>query len=299
MEEIRSPFPASATPALTDDGLPGFKAKLNWAPTFRTKPEDTYLCSIRFMYELASAGWEKIIPSETDVVSKEVGSIRVVVRSVAKRRDQNQLQNKHVILGLLTMLNNMARRNQFCLTVADMSLYAKEVGQMGIGTRDSENLAGGDDTSFTLDEKCSIRNATESRSLTAGGQIVDPDEPNFVISYTLREEPIPCLALFDAALNGMAHSADMDDHDRCVNFAGFSSSAKVTYMINSGPPETARWVLGYVLVRTTLKLLPARLYEEGTCKEVDFVLIYGGEQLGGGFMHLSDFEKSNRVAVTS
>ena len=291
--------PPSATPGLADEVIPGFKVKLNWAPRFWMKPEDAYRCAIGYMYDLASAGWDEIIPKGDDRTSKEVESIRIALASVAKPRDRNQLQNKHVILGILKMLNNMAKWNQFCLTTADMSLYAKGIGQMAIGSRDFGELAGGDYANFTLNEKNSTRNATESRSLTEGGRIVDPEDTNFVISYTLRGEPISCQALFDAALNGMAHSAEMDDHDHCVNFAGFSSSAKVLYMINSGPAETTREVLSYMQVRTTLKLLPEKLYEGGRCGEVDFVLIYGGEQLGGGFIHLSDFEKSNRVAVTS
>lgn len=258
------------------------------------KPEDAYRCAIGYIYDLASAGWEEIIPKGDDRTSKEVNAIRIALASVAKHRDRNQLQNKHVIQGILKMLNNMAKWNRFCLTTADMYLDAKLIGQMAIGSRDSGELAGGDDANFTLDENTSTRNV-----LPEGGRIVDPEDPNFVISYTLRGEPISCQALFDAALNGMAHSAEMADHDRCVNFAGFSSSAKVVYMINSGPPETTREVLGYILVRTTLKLLPEKLYEEGRCGEVNFVLIYGGEQLGGGFIHLSDFEKSNRLAVTS
>ena len=237
------------------------------------KPEDAYLCAIGYMYDLASAGWEEIIPKGDDRTSEEVNSIRIALASVAKHRDRNQLQNKHVILGILRMLNNMAKWNQFCLTTADMRLYAKVIGQMAIGSRDSGELAGGDDANFTLDEKTSTRKITESQSLTEDGRIVDPEDPKFVISYTLRGEPISCQALFDAALNGMAHSAEMDDHDRCVNFAGFSSSAKVVYMINSGPPETTREVLGYIQVRTTLKLLPEKLYEEGRCGEVDFVLV--------------------------
>lgn len=263
------------------------------------KPEDAYRCAIGYTYDLASAGWEEIIPKGDDRTSKEVNTIRIALASVAEHRDRNQLQNKHVIQGILKMLNNMAKWDQFCLTTADMYLDAKLIGQMAIGSRDSGESAGGNDANFTLDENTSTRNATESRSPPEGGRIVDPEDRSFVISYTLRGEPISCPALFDAALNGMAHSAEMADHDRCVNFAGFSSSAKVVYMINSGPPETTMEVLGYILVRTTLKLLPEKLYEKGRCGEVNFVLIYGSEQLGGGFIHLSDFEKSNRLAVTS
>ena len=277
--------------------LPGFKIALSYNSAFRIPPEDAYLSALGFMYDLAFAGWEGTIPSGFEAFTKEVNEVKVAFGSVAQSGDQYQLQNKHVALGLLRMLNWLADREHFCFTRVSLSVYRHKIGQMAIGRRAPQTLAGLNVLNVTQTARRSVPNPVEGKSLTAEGEIVDPEDAYFVISYEMVGESIPCQDLFNAALNAMAWSAVLGNDEECTNFAGVSPSGELTYQINSSPRGTKRLLLTYILVRTALKLLPARLYENGICGEVNFHFIYGGEKLGGGSILISDFQNRNRVVV--
>ncbi len=283
---------------IADPVLPGFKITLHQVPAALLKPEDAYLCAIYFMYNLALAGWDDYIPSGYEAISKEVNGVKIGFESLAKPADQYQLQIKHMVLGLLKMLNTSASKGVFCFTAVNLYLYRKHIGQMAIGQPVSSKLASATPVNVTLDGMNHIGNFTESRRRGLGvkKQIVDPEDPNFVISYEVVGDPIPCQVLLNAALNGIATSAIMDSERRCINFAGFSSMEEVTFAINGLPLGPSRRVLTYIMVRTALKLLPARLYGEGTCGEVNFSFDYGGESLGAGFIRLSDFSSREKVS---
>ena len=264
--------------------IPGFNTALKYDTKVAIIPEDTYLCAIQFMYDLASSGWEKAIPNGQEAYSKEVNGLIVAFASSARPGDEYQLQNKHLILGLLEMMNTLANRMSFCNTRAVLYIYQKPIGQLGIGGEYHPKLIRRNDTKVTPND---IDSNTVTRSLSIEKQIVDPEDSDFVISYEMSGDPIPCQALLNAAVNVLANSAPARNDDRCTNSGGFSSGGKVACLIFGNPPRTTLFVLTYGLVRTTLRLLPAKLYSHGICGEVKFDFIYRGEELGGGSFFLS------------
>ncbi len=264
--------------------IPGFNTVLTWAPGMDIKPEDAYLCAIQFMYDLASSGWEKAIPSGHEAYSREVNGIKVAFGSLAEPGDEYQLRNKHLILGLLEVMNTMANKMSFCNTKAALYMYRKRVGQLVIGRPLHPSLIRQNDTNVTLND---MNSNTVTRSLTIEREIVDPEDSDFVISYEMSGDPIPCQALLSAAVNALANSAPASIDDRCTNSGGFSSKGEVACVIFGNPPMTTLFVLTYGLVRTALRLLPARLYSDESCGEVKFDFIYRGEELGGGSFYLA------------
>ena len=263
--------------------LPGFKIKLHYAPSYPMRAEDAYLTSIGLIYGLAGppVGWDAIVPTKETALSKEVNGVKVGFQSLAKEGDRDQLQYKHVIVGLLETLNAFARKDRFCFTQTNMYLHGHYAGDMAIGRR-APDVYG---VNVTQDHIGLISNTTESGNPTEQGEIVDPEDSNFVISYEMMGDSIPCKTLLNAALNGMANSAVFGDQELCRNFGGFDSSGKVAYTFFAKPPGTLGNRLTYVLVRTVLELLPTRLYEKRSCGEVEFDLIYSGEKLGAGSFH--------------
>lgn len=236
------------------------------------------------MYYLASSGWETVVPSGYEGHTVEVNGLRAAFGSLAQSGDEYQLRNKHLVLGLLEVVNTLASRKSFCNTRAALSMYNKPVGQLAIGRPIRPTLTRLKNANVSLN----IINAnTPSRSLTVEREIVDPEDSDFVISYEMLEDPIPCQDLLNVALNALANSAAADGGDPCNDFGSFSSAGDVTCMISRNPPMTSTFVLTYSLVRTVLRLLPAKLYSEDICGEVKFDLIYRGEVLGGGTFYLS------------
>ena len=109
--------------------------------------------------------------------------------------------------------------------------------------------------------------------------------------------PIPCQDMLNAALDRLTASVVRHNHDQCQNFAGFSSSGSVTHAIRSAPHGTTLVFLTYVWVRTALKLVPVRLYECGSCGEVELRLRYINERIGRGSIRLSDFDYRKKVTI--
>lgn len=241
------------------------------------------------MYDLASNNWDLSIRSGFETYAKEVGGIKIAIASLAEPGDRYQLQNKHLVLGLLKMMNSLASRKAFCNAKAAIYVYYRLIGQLAIGhpTRPiSIGVANG--TDIKLIDLDPIPNVVrESRSLTVPGEIVDPEDSDFVIFYEILEDAISCQAILNAALNAMANTAPIGNEYPCTNFNGLSSTGEVTYSIGRNSPGTTRLLLTYGLVKRALKLLPARLYIGESCGEVKFDLVYGGEELGGGSFFLT------------
>ena len=181
--------------------LPGFSLKLHRAPSFPMKAEDTYLCAIFLIYGLASppAGWEGIVPTQHMAFSKNVNGIIIGFRSLAQVGGRDQLQYKHVIVAILETLNAFARKDRFCFSQTDMYLHGKMVGDISIG-RPNPDLHG---VNVTIDDISPIGNITQSANPTEGGKIVDPEDSDFVISWEMAGDSIPCKTLLNAALSGV------------------------------------------------------------------------------------------------
>lgn len=286
-DTLMNATPISATDLEDQSVIPGFSAILSFARNHDIKPEDAYLCALLFMYDLA-LDWDAVIESGLDVYTKDVNGIKIAIGSLAAPGDQYQLQNKHLVLGLLQLMNSLESRKRFCNSKAALYVYFKLIGQFAIGHPTRPTLSGGNGTNAKLIDVDSVFNVvTESRNLTVAGTIVDPEDSDFVISYQMLEDPISCQALFNAALNAMANTAPIEDEYPCTNFNGLGSSGEVTYSIGRSPPGSTRLLLTYGLVKTALKLVPARLYISDSCGEVKFDFVYAGEDLGGGSFFLT------------
>lgn len=284
---------------LTDDPhIPGFRVGLNMAPALPLKAEDAYLCAIEFTYLLASYGWEVIIRSGYRGKSKEVNGVKIGIVCVTKPQDQQQLQWKHIAYGILETMNKLASREEFCFTKASLYVYNKLLGEVAIGRREVGNLVGVSGVNLIQSEKSPILKVRGSPNPAGAGKIVDPEDKNFVIMYTMTGEGIPCTDLLNAALNAMVQSAVADDHRHCRDFAGFSSSGKLIYRINGIPRGTTQYALTYKMVRTMFRLLPAKLYELKSCGAVSFRLLYNDEQIGIGHIRVSDFQDRNAITIS-
>ena len=251
------------------------------------------------MYQIAYAGWEGTIAPGFEGVSKEINLIRVGFKSLAEEGDEYQLQNKHLAIGLLLMLNKSASKKRFCFTKADIYMYNDLVGSMAIGPRGPGELAVTNSTNVTLDDVKATGDSSDSRrrDLGVGGTIVDPDDSDFVITYQMLANPIPCQSLLNTALNAMANAALWHNTDRCREFGGFNSLKDVTWQILTPRPGSTRVPLNYLLVRTLLNLLPARLYERDSCGEVDYQFHYQDETIGWGDFLVSDYSTGDKKGV--
>ena len=248
------------------------------------KAEDAYISALSSIYGLASPadGWEGFIPSGHSAVSKGYKGVKIVFGSVAREGDQYQLQNKHVIVGILETLNMLAGKNDFYYTHTDMLLHDRYIGNLAIGPQAADvNVV-----NLTLGDSGSASNTLTSRNPLGMGTIVSPEDSDFVISYERFRDSIPCQDLLNSALNGMASSAVFADDQPCTDFAGLDLSGRVVLRISGRFPETTRYKLDYEMVRTVLELLPKKLYEKQTCGEVTFTCKYRGGIVGDGSIML-------------
>lgn len=271
--------------------IAGFKAQLYFNRARKLNSTGAYLCAIEVAYDLAQIGWEELVPPGSMRVSKEFNSIEVAFISDAKRGEGYQLQSKHILLTLLEIMNALASRGNFVAAKAKLSMYRNIIGEMAIGIRNQDSktdrLGINENTTLLTGD-----DGTPKRSVGVVREIVDPDDPNFVVSYENSETRFSCQELFSATLDGLVKSAQAEKTDTCNNFAGLSASTRVIYTIVGDRPTASGYLLDYDFVRRAIKLLAVRMYNESTCGEVEFDIIYGSDMLGGGSIHLSDFFNS-------
>ena len=249
------------------------------------------------MYQVAVATWDDVIPSEFEAFSKGYNGLKVAYGSLAEPDSRHQLQNKHLVLGFLQLMDKLAERSVFCTARATLYLHNQLIGQLAMGRPLPTASVGVDGVNLALGGGgAPVGNRTVARSLGDEKEIVDPEDSDFVIQYEVYGEAIPCQTLFSAALNGLAKSAAYYNDEPCEDYAGVSTKEELTYVVNSRR-GMASYLLTFHFIKIMFKLLPAHLYDEGTCGEVKFSFVFRGERLGGGSIVLSDFQKRERLAV--
>ena len=243
------------------------------------------------MHDWASEGWEHVIPSSAVTASKRVGDLLISWRSLAGATQQEQLQTKYLILGLLHLIDQMTRSNRFIHGVAVMSMTH---GPIGIMEMRAINENGQSDISIN-DTTIEVNPVydTQRRDLTTTKRIVDPEDSNFVIEYEVNGQRMTCVDVFSTIFYAMATAAQGSEEEFCRDLGGFNEKGTAVYRVHGLRPTASMHLLGYGLVRSGLNLLAPRLYAERACgRELTWSFLYRGDNLGFGSISVSDFAAS-------
>lgn len=170
-------------------------------------------------------------------------------------------------------------------------MFKQPVGAMDLGALDQNDASQSSITTsgnITTNANASIVDRYQGRSKS--GRIVDPDDPDFVISYQLTGEAMSCVDLFSAILYILATAAQADNDDVCEDLGGVNEMQNVEYQIHGAPrPTVSGYLFTYGLIRVGMRLLAERFYSKSRCGEMKFQFEYSGDVLGSGRIRESDF----------
>ena len=251
--------------------------------------EKVYLAAIAVIHDWAFEGWNAFIPSRSTRFTKTTYGITISWRSIAYARERDQLQMKHLILGMLHLIERMTEQHIFCVSTSSVQLYMQGVGHIEL--LPSETLARNNisDENLAALHSTSLR-APRAQNLTSKKTIVDPADSDFAILYERNGEVISFVDFLSAVLYAMTTAAQASNDQQCRDLAGFNMKRNVVYRINGSRRNTDESPpLTYGSVRRGLQLLSAAVYDEAIAGEVRFQFLYQGEVLGVGNIELSDF----------
>ena len=233
--------------------------------------------AIELMYRLAQVDWDAHIYKDLRM-SVTFYNIWILIANSPSDR----LQVSHIVIGLQDSIITMARLNGFYRLSALISLDGQMIGQLEFGNNQSpsDNV-----TSVSLQEDNSLLvNSNQSDgSSSNSGQIVDPNDPKFVITYEFYEKAIDSKEIFTVVLEGLAISAQFEPNEYCPVLEAHSLSGTVAISISQilGKPTLLRYS---DLTRSLLILVTGVIVSQRKFKELDFSISYDEVQIAEGYL---------------
>lgn len=257
------------------------------------EPEEVLSAAINVLYGWATDGWEKAITRGLRVEHKFPNL--VVKVEDWEENTEHQLRYQHFILAMTHMIYSMIRKGRFCEAWVSPLLFKEVIGliqirkpaALGSFLSLSQNVTTGNNAFLTSSEGRSV--GSEPRALGDSVRLVDPEDRDFVIIYTMTSAPIPCSEVLSSALFGLVRASRDPADDTADIFMDLDPTSRVQISIFGAPNKSPKgYLLSMEMVWSTLKVLPLHMYEKRTCGEVKFELEYLGDVLGNGNLKFTD-----------
>ncbi|KAL8708746.1 MAG: hypothetical protein Q9220_006388 [cf. Caloplaca sp. 1 TL-2023] len=269
---------------------PGFGILIDLDTNHCFETEKVYLAAITMIHDWADKGWDYTFKSGPTRYVKEIYGISLSFRSLALPAQRYQLQEKHMIIGMLHLIDQMTKVKKFCVSTASVLTYRQPVGFLRLAVPGTPIARNSSDVGQAITEDVPSR--IKNRDLQTSGRAVDPQDPDFAVAYQRIGDPLSCVEILSASLYAMATAAQGDGDNYCSMLGGFNEQRTVVWRILGRRPTVSGYLLSYDSVRTGLMILSAQLYRTGFSGEVGFQFEYKGDNLGGGSITLSDFTTS-------
>ena len=280
----------STTHFIFPDDPPGFGVIVSLDIVHILNTERIYVAAIAIIHDWAFEGWNRFVPSRSTRSTKTFYGVMIAWRSIAYARQRDQLQIKHLILGMLHLIDQMTKERTFCVSTSSVLLYKQPIGHIGL--LPPETLYRSSASNKTSAIHHTSVHIAQAQSLHFQRKIVDPTESDFAILYERKGDDMSFVDFLSTVLYAIATAAQASNTEHCIDLAGFNKKRSVVYRINGR--RTTEWghPLTYELVRRGLRLLSAAIYDEAASGEVWFQFLYQENIVGSGSIDLSDFARS-------
>ena len=269
---------------------PGFGVIVHLDEIHTLNTEKIYLAAIAVVHDWAFEGWNRFFPSRSARFTKTSYGLTIAWRSIAYVRERDQLQTKHLILGMLHLIDQMTKHQAFCVSTSSVLLYRQPVGHIEL--LPSESFSRDNASDETLAMRNTSLHVAQARNLGFERKIVDPADSDFAILYERKGDMMSFVDFMSTILYAMATAAQASSSGHCRDLAGFNQKRSVVYRISGRRITDWTHPLTYELVRRGLRLLSKAIYDERNSGEVWFQFLFQGDVLGSGNIDLSDFTRS-------
>ncbi len=234
----------------------GFETGIYFDTSKKFNPLAVYLCALDTMYKFAQTGWSKVLVGGITIWVERF-NVQIDIESEGMAHGSTKLETSHIVLGLYQTMVEVAARSHFCETLTTLTMHGRQIGRLIIEKRTQRTVEGGgsDAINLTLVEASPQGNAVTYPS----GHFIDPDDPDFSISYTYSGARINSKDIFLAVLDALATSAQFSpltpfsslsiispSGDCAVNIVGIDGGFPVNY---SFVTKTLRIVVMEIMVK--------------------------------------------------
>ena len=154
------------------------------------------------MYHYAQIGWYSQIDGGFTVWSGDF-DVQIDIESSASGL---RLENRDLLSGLYKTILEAATLSRFCETNATLLLYQRQIGLLSIETRQPRMLLDAEGTHVT--NWTGLEVSPQSNAVTyPSGKFVDPQEPDFSVSYTYSGARINSRGIFLVVIEALAIAA--------------------------------------------------------------------------------------------
>ena len=229
------------------------------------------------MYRLAQDDWDAHIYKDVHM-SVTVYNVWIVVACAPS----DKLQVSHVIIALQDSTFAMARLNCFFRLSSLISLRGEMIGHLDFGKNESpsDNYT---NVSVPEDTLLLANNNQSDGSSSNSGQIVDPNDPKFVITYEFYEKSIVSKEIFTVVLDGLATAAQFEPSDDCSVLEAYSMSGTVAISISKNLGRPAQLLCSDV-TRSLLIIVTGVIVRQHMFKELEFSVSYDGVKIAEGYL---------------
>ena len=258
------------------------------------------------MYRLSQQGWSstvELVHSGLKAVSLQSPNYNVIIYT-NDITPSTELTTGLVVRALYEMVVCMAKQQPgFYQARSFMTLQGRAIGGSSITrmvdipspiSKDDEFLYNTSRTPI-LDQN-GKRSGNASLAVGGSGEIPDPEDSRFKISYQYDGKNIASLDILSAVLDGLATVAQYNEDGPCPYITAVSFSGNTAIHIGPVPGEA---LFGWHVSRTLYLLIFRLFLVQGIFREMNFSLFYYGTMTAKGYiMKMRSVGGDGRVGLT-
>lgn len=183
---------------------PWFDIDIHYDTSKVLNPLGVYVTAIDFMYHFAQEGWDKVLDGGFTIWA-EGFDVEIDIEASHPPSGPLRLQTSHIVFGLYRTIVDVAAQSHFCEVLTSLFVHRRQIGMLVIEGRTPRLLEQGE---YNASNGIILRASTLGSAVTyPSGDITDPVEPEFSVSYTFSGDRINSRDIFLAVIEALAISA--------------------------------------------------------------------------------------------
>lgn len=286
--------------------FPDFDLHLKWWASRPLSPLGAYVVVIQLAYMLSLKGWsERANPDARMIQNLEYGISIIITDDFPTQ----ELTTEHAIRVLYELMINMALRKpgffsaKGSLSLSQRPLLTMHIYRPEIPTISNSTLKNVTSATSSPHYALSLGSKQTSplnSSLSAdSGEIFDPIDNRFRISYKYDGDNVPVQTLFFAFFNGLVQRAQFNDDAPCTHITAVSANSNFVIHIGGGG-DYGTVLQTWHIKRAFYNLFEGIYLRQKRFEDIVFSVHWDGRKVADGFMlKLSTVGWSNGTALTA
>lgn len=208
---------------------------------------------VELMYEISRFEWNGVFPDNAEIdVDDDIVTIWVGTTTVFEQPEPYRLKNGYAVMAMYETFTSMILQREYYAVESEIRLRGRKIGSVQV--RNYKDLDSA--PNLTISAPASGGSNLTSSLGNGSGQIIDEEDANFKITYTLdTTRQLHSQDLFLAFLDGLATAAESGNSQSCKSMVGtgqMSTTGQGVIQVSEDSANTGS--LSYDLVKGGLYL---------------------------------------------